>query len=49
MTEKLYQTNQYLKECTAAVTAVDGNLVTSPAWPGNTAILKEFICLLEQQ
>ena len=28
---------------------VDGNLVTSPAWPGNTAILKEFICLLEQQ
>ena len=28
MTEKLYQTNQYLKECTAAVTAVDGNIVT---------------------
>ena len=28
---------------------VDGNLVTSPAWPGNTAILRDFICLLEQQ
>lgn len=26
---------------------VDGNLVTSPAWPGNTAILREFIKLLE--
>ena len=26
---------------------VDGNLVTSPAWPGNTAILREFIRLLE--
>nr|WP_319488891.1 DJ-1/PfpI family protein [uncultured Caproiciproducens sp.] len=25
---------------------VDGNLVTSPAWPGNTAILKNFIALL---
>ncbi len=25
---------------------VDGNLVTSPAWPGNTAILREFIRLL---
>jgi len=24
------------------------NLVTSPAWPGNTAILKEFIKLLEK-
>ena len=28
MTEKLYQTNQYLKESTAAVTAVNGNIVT---------------------
>ena len=27
---------------------VDGNLVTAPAWPGNTAILREFIKLLEQ-
>ena len=27
---------------------VDGNLVTSPAWPGNTAILREFIRLLEK-
>ncbi|MBQ9155574.1 MAG: DJ-1/PfpI family protein [Eubacterium sp.] len=26
---------------------VDGNLVTAPAWPGNTAILREFIRLLE--
>lgn len=25
---------------------VDGNLVTSPAWPGNTALLKSFIALL---
>ncbi|MBQ3389710.1 MAG: alanyl-tRNA editing protein [Firmicutes bacterium] len=28
MTEKLYQTEQYKKECTAVVTAVDGNVVT---------------------
>ena len=27
---------------------VDGNLVTSPAWPGNIAILREFIRLLEK-
>lgn len=27
---------------------VCGNLVTSPAWPGNTAILREFIKLLEK-
>lgn len=26
---------------------VDGNLVTSPAWPGNTAILKDFLHLLK--
>lgn len=26
---------------------VDGNLVTAPAWPGNTAILREFIKVLE--
>lgn len=26
---------------------VDGNLVTAPAWPGNTAILREFIKILE--
>lgn len=26
---------------------VDGNLVTSPAWPGNTAILKDFLELLK--
>ncbi len=25
---------------------VDGNLVTSPAWPGNTAICKEFLKIL---
>lgn len=25
---------------------VDGNLVTSPAWPGNTAIIREFVKLL---
>lgn len=27
---------------------VDGNLVTAPAWPGNTAILREFIKVLER-
>lgn len=27
---------------------VDCNLVTAPAWPGNTAILREFIRLLEK-
>lgn len=26
---------------------VDGNLVTSPAWPGNTAVLKDFLYLLK--
>lgn len=26
---------------------VDGNLITAPAWPGNTAILREFIRALE--
>lgn len=26
---------------------VDGNLVTSPAWPGNTAILRDFLKLLK--
>lgn len=26
---------------------VDGNLVTAPAWPGNTAILKDFLELLK--
>ncbi|NOV95345.1 hypothetical protein DFH88_004459 [Clostridium saccharobutylicum] len=26
---------------------MDGNLVTSPAWPGNTAILKDFLNLLK--
>lgn len=25
---------------------VDGNLITSPAWPGNTAILKDFLSVL---
>lgn len=25
---------------------VDGNLITSPAWPGNTAILRDFIRIL---
>lgn len=25
---------------------VDGNLITSPAWPGNTAILKDFLNVL---
>lgn len=28
MTNKLYQTQQYLKQCTAVVTAVEGNIVT---------------------
>lgn len=32
------------KEADQAV--VDGNLVTAPAWPGNTAILRDFIGLL---
>ena len=31
-------------EPTEAMT--DGNLVTSPAWPGNTAILQQFLKLL---
>ncbi|MDO4975946.1 MAG: DJ-1/PfpI family protein [Eubacteriales bacterium] len=35
-------------EAAADEAVVDGNLVTSPAWPGNTAILREFIRLLEQ-
>lgn len=26
---------------------VDGNLITAPAWPGNTAILRQFIRKLE--
>lgn len=26
---------------------VDGNLITSPAWPGNTTILKEFLKVLK--
>ena len=26
---------------------IDGNLVTAPAWPGNTAILRDFLKLLE--
>ena len=34
-------------EVAADEAVVDGNLVTSPAWPGNIAILREFIRLLE--
>ena len=30
----------------ADCSVVDGNLVTAPAWPGNTAILRDFIKLL---
>lgn len=30
-------------EAAADEAVTDGNLVTSPAWPGNTAILKAFI------
>ena len=30
----------------ADASVVDGNLVTAPAWPGNTAILRDFIKLL---
>ncbi len=30
----------------AADTVVDGNLVTSPAWPGDTKIVREFVNLL---
>lgn len=34
-------------EVDADKAVVDGNLVTAPAWPGNTAILREFIKKLE--
>lgn len=34
------------KEVAATDTVLDGNLVTSPAWPGHPAILKEFYKLL---
>ncbi len=34
-------------EVPADQAVVDGNLVTAPAWPGNVAILREFIRLLE--
>lgn len=27
-------------------TVIDGNLITSPAWPGNTAILRDFLNIL---
>ena len=33
-------------EVGAGEAVVDRNLVTSPAWPGNTAILREFVKLL---
>ena len=33
-------------EVDAAEAVVDRNLVTSPAWPGNTAICREFAKLL---
>ncbi len=35
------------KEIGVSEAIVDGNLVTSPAWPGHPAILKEFYKLLE--
>ncbi|GAB1464078.1 hypothetical protein MASR2M52_21700 [Pedobacter sp.] len=34
------------KNIPADEAVVDGNLVTSPAWPGHPAILKEFYKLL---
>ncbi|MNV66236.1 putative cysteine protease YraA [compost metagenome] len=34
------------KNIPADQAVVDGNLVTSPAWPGHQAILKEFYKLL---
>jgi protease I len=30
----------------ATEAVVDGNLVTSPAWPGNTKWMKEFLKVL---
>ena len=33
-------------EVAADEAVVDRNLVTSPAWPGNTAICREFVKLL---
>lgn len=33
-------------EVDASEAVVDGNLVTAPAWPGDTAIIREFVKLL---
>ena len=35
-------------EVKADQSVVDGNLITAPAWPGNTAILKDFIRKMER-
>lgn len=34
------------KDVAAHEAVVDGNLVTSPAWPGNSAMIREFLKLL---
>ena len=34
------------KDVPADQAVVDGNLVTSPAWPGNSAMIREFLKLL---
>lgn len=36
------------KEVAMDEAVVDGNLITAPAWPGNTAILRNFIKKLEE-
>ena len=34
-------------EASADQAVVDGSLITAPAWPGNVAILREFVRRLE--
>jgi len=34
------------KEVEPTEAVVDGNLVTSPAWPGHAAFIREFVKLL---
>ncbi len=36
----------HFQDVDASKAVVDGNLVTSPAWPGNAAMIREFLTLL---
>ena len=38
--------SQFLFDVDADKAVVDGNLVTSPAWPGDSAIIAEFVKLM---